>query len=79
VGGPFWQVLKGRKDGRVSSASLVPGNLPRPTQSLDELAAVFARKGFTRDEMVVLSGPCERIYRCGILNGTSPQIADLMV
>jgi peroxidase len=57
VGGPFWQVLKGRKDGRVSSAALVPGNLPQPTQSLDELTAVFARKGFTRDEMVILSGP----------------------
>ena len=56
VGGPFWPVLKGRKDGRISKASLVPGNLPAPTQSLDELTNLFARKGFTRDEMVILSG-----------------------
>lgn len=56
VGGPFWEVLKGRKDGRVSLASNVVGNLPQATMNVDQLTELFQRKGFTRDEMVVLSG-----------------------
>lgn len=56
VGGPFWDVLKGRKDGRVSLASQVLGNLPQPTMNVDELTRIFQQKGFTRDEMVILSG-----------------------
>lgn len=56
VGGPFWPVLKGRKDGRISKASLVEGNLPKPNMGMDQLTNIFQRKGFSRDEMVVLSG-----------------------
>lgn len=56
VGGPFWPVLKGRKDGRVSMASQVPGHLPQPTMSVDQLTSLFNQKGFSRDEMVILSG-----------------------
>ncbi|MCO5606354.1 hypothetical protein L7F22_060542 [Adiantum nelumboides] len=56
VGGPFWPVLKGRKDARVSKASMVAGNLPQPNMSVDQLTRLFQQRGFSRDEMVILSG-----------------------
>ncbi|KAI5057350.1 hypothetical protein GOP47_0027365 [Adiantum capillus-veneris] len=56
VGGPFWPVLKGRKDARVSKASMVAGNLPQPNMNVDQLTRLFLQKGFSRDEMVILSG-----------------------
>eukprot|EP00249_Psilotum_nudum_P006751 c20024_g1_i2 orf=540-1412(-) len=56
VGGPFWSVMKGRKDGRISLASNVPGNLPKPTMNVNQLTQIFQRNGFTQEEMIVLSG-----------------------
>eukprot|EP00250_Pteridium_aquilinum_P008029 c17610_g1_i1 orf=368-1324(-) len=54
--GPTWTVLKGRKDGRVSLASRVQGNLPEANFNVDELKAIFKAKGLNATDMVVLSG-----------------------
>ncbi|KAH7532555.1 peroxidase 31 [Ziziphus jujuba] len=56
VGGPYYNVGLGRRDGQVSKASLVEGNLPRPTMSMDQIIQIFASRGFSVQEMVALSG-----------------------
>ncbi|XP_052194987.1 peroxidase 63-like [Diospyros lotus] len=56
VGGPYYDVKLGRKDGLVTKAALVEGNLPRPTMSVTGLIKLFAAKGFTVREMVALAG-----------------------
>ncbi|KAK9113880.1 hypothetical protein Syun_020677 [Stephania yunnanensis] len=56
VGGPLYTVHLGRKDGLVSDASHVEGDLPRPTMSLDQNIKVFQNKGFSIQEMVALIG-----------------------
>ncbi|KAA8548055.1 hypothetical protein F0562_004684 [Nyssa sinensis] len=56
MGGPYYNVKLGRKDGFVSRASSVEGNLPRPTMSMTHLIKIFAFRGFTLQEMVALSG-----------------------
>ncbi|XP_041008418.1 peroxidase 63-like [Juglans microcarpa x Juglans regia] len=56
VGGPYYNVLLGRKDGRVSEASHVEGKLPRPTMSVSEIIKLFASNGFSIQETVALCG-----------------------
>lgn len=56
VGGPYYNVLLGRKDGRVSKSSYVEGKLPRPTMSISQIIQIFESNGFTTQEMVALSG-----------------------
>uniref|UniRef100_A0A7N0TA25 Peroxidase n=1 Tax=Kalanchoe fedtschenkoi TaxID=63787 RepID=A0A7N0TA25_KALFE len=56
VGGPYYPVRLGRKDGLVSDASRVPGNLARPNMTMDQIIAYFGSKGFTVQEMVALLG-----------------------
>ncbi|RVW51433.1 Peroxidase 50 [Vitis vinifera] len=56
VGAPRWEVLKGRKDGLVSKASRVTGNIPEPTQTVSELISLFKSKGLSVLDMVALSG-----------------------
>lgn len=56
TGGPFYPVNLGRKDSFVSKASLVEGNLPRPTMPMDQIIKIFESKGFSIQEMVALSG-----------------------
>uniref|UniRef100_A0A5B7C0P5 Peroxidase n=1 Tax=Davidia involucrata TaxID=16924 RepID=A0A5B7C0P5_DAVIN len=56
AGGPYYQVKKGRWDGRISMASMVHSNLPRANSSMDELLKLFNSKGLTLDDLVVLSG-----------------------
>ncbi|KAJ4707567.1 Peroxidase [Melia azedarach] len=56
VGGPYYNVYLGRKDGRVSKASYVDGNLPKPTMPMSEIIEIFAKRNFTVQEMVALSG-----------------------
>ncbi|KAB2596903.1 hypothetical protein D8674_032353 [Pyrus ussuriensis x Pyrus communis] len=51
-----YDVPAGRRDGRVSKASDIPGNLPLPTFNVNNLTQHFANKGFTQQEMVTLSG-----------------------
>lgn len=57
AGGPRWEVRCGRRDGRTSLAS-EPGNgqLPGPFALVPELARIFAAKGLSQQDMVVLSG-----------------------
>lgn len=56
VGGPFYKVPLGRRDGLVSQANRVEGNLPRPTMSISQIISIFAVRGFSVQEMVALSG-----------------------
>nr|GMD03042.1 peroxidase 19 [Ipomoea batatas] len=56
TGGPFYQVKKGRWDGKISMASKVRSNLPRANSTVDELLKLFISKGLTMEDLVVLSG-----------------------
>lgn len=56
VGGPYYPVRLGRKDGLTSMASRVEGNLARPNMTMDQIINIFATKGFTIQEMVALVG-----------------------
>ncbi|KAL2524231.1 Peroxidase 19 [Abeliophyllum distichum] len=56
VGGPYYQVKKGRWDGKFSIASRVHSNLPRVNSTVDELLQLFKSKGLTLEDLVVLSG-----------------------
>ncbi|KAK3227526.1 hypothetical protein Dsin_007388 [Dipteronia sinensis] len=56
VGGPYYNVVLGRKDGRVSKASTVDGNLPKPTMPMSQILEIFKKRNFTEQEMVALSG-----------------------
>jgi peroxidase len=54
-GGPYWNVLKGRKDGRVSKATETI-NLPAPTFNATQLIQTFAMRGLGVKDLVALSG-----------------------
>ncbi|KAH7845888.1 hypothetical protein Vadar_007053 [Vaccinium darrowii] len=56
MGGPYYDVKLGRKDGRVSKSALVEGNIPGTTMTVTQLIKLFASKGFTIQEMVALTG-----------------------
>lgn len=55
-GGPVFGVELGRKDGLVSKASMVDGNLPKPEFGLEQLNAMFLKHGLSQTDMVALSG-----------------------
>ncbi|XP_010693446.2 peroxidase 66 [Beta vulgaris subsp. vulgaris] len=55
TGGPYWNVLKGRKDGRVSKASDTT-NLPPPFLNATQLIQTFANRGLDIKDLVALSG-----------------------
>ncbi|GAB2277247.1 Peroxidase 47 [Dionaea muscipula] len=54
-GGPFYDIPKGRKDGRRSRIEDTI-NLPFPTFNSSQLISAFGQRGFTAREMVALSG-----------------------
>lgn len=56
VGGPFYEVRLGRKDGLISQASRVAGNLATSSMSVSEMISMFAAKGLTKKDLVALSG-----------------------
>ncbi|XP_074296702.1 peroxidase 6-like [Silene latifolia] len=56
TGGPFYEIKLGRKDGLVSQASRVAGNLARPNMTITQIIDQFKNKGFTVQEMVALVG-----------------------
>lgn len=56
VGGPYYPIRFGRKDGLVSKAESVRGNVARPSMSVSEIISVFALKKLTVQEMVALAG-----------------------
>ncbi|KAJ6418650.1 hypothetical protein OIU84_001923 [Salix udensis] len=53
---PMWEVLTGRRDGKVSLASEALANLPSPFSNFSTLLRNFQRKGLTVHDLVVLSG-----------------------
>ncbi|KAK6268681.1 hypothetical protein QUC31_012841 [Theobroma cacao] len=56
AGGPYYQVKKGRWDGKISKASRVPYNLPHANSTVDQLIKLFSSKELTVQDLVVLSG-----------------------
>lgn len=56
AGGPKFNVELGRRDGLISQASRVNGNLPKASFTLNQLNFLFARKGLSQTDMVALSG-----------------------
>ena len=55
AGGPYYDIPKGRKDGRISRIQDTI-NLPAPTLNYSELIRIFGQHGFGAQEMVALSG-----------------------
>ncbi|GER47501.1 peroxidase family protein, partial [Striga asiatica] len=55
-GGPKFQVELGRRDGLISKASMVSGNLPGPNFNLDQLKTMFAKNNLSQIDMIALSG-----------------------
>eukprot|EP00253_Pinus_taeda_P001925 PITA_01925 len=81
----WWDVPAGRKDGNISLASNIPGNLPPPTFNVTQLTQIFATKGLSQDEMVTLSGAhtigvshctsfVSRVYNFNGTNTTDPSL-----
>ncbi|KAH9292368.1 hypothetical protein KI387_042445 [Taxus chinensis] len=56
LGGPSWDVLKGRLDGFVSSASRGNGKVPGSNATASQLIQTFAALNLSVFDMVVLSG-----------------------
>ncbi|KAF5748716.1 peroxidase 55-like [Tripterygium wilfordii] len=56
AGGPSFAVELGRRDGLVSQASLVAGNLPEPEFDVAQLNAMFAKNNLSQLDMIALSG-----------------------
>lgn len=56
AGGPSFIVQLGRRDGIVSQASLVAGNLPEPNFTLPQLNNIFAKNNLSQFDMIALSG-----------------------
>lgn len=84
-GGPYYEVKKGRWDGKISVASRVASNLPRANSSIEELIKLFNSKGLTVEDLVALSGAhtigfshCEhflgRLYDYRATNRPDPSI-----
>ncbi|XP_015893830.3 peroxidase 55 [Ziziphus jujuba] len=56
TGGPAFNVELGRRDGLVSQASRVAGNLPEPNFNLNQLTSMFAKHGLSLTDLIALSG-----------------------
>lgn len=56
TGGPAVPVTLGRRDGLVSLASNVRANIIDTGFSVDAMAASFAKKGLSLQDLVTLSG-----------------------
>ncbi|OIW08421.1 hypothetical protein TanjilG_03097 [Lupinus angustifolius] len=56
IGGPFWNVPTGRRDGVISNATEALFGLPAPFHNLTTLLTTFANVGLDTNDLVVLSG-----------------------
>lgn len=56
LGGPFWNVPTGRRDGVVSIANEAVAKLPPPNATFSKLKSIFASNGLDVKDLVVLSG-----------------------
>lgn len=52
----MWEVLTGRRDGKVSSRTEALRNIPSPFMNFTQLKQNFAAKNLTVHDLVVLSG-----------------------
>ncbi|XVE82023.1 hypothetical protein DITRI_Ditri15bG0113600 [Diplodiscus trichospermus] len=65
-GRPLWNVELGRRDGRVSLASEINGNLPAPFANFSSMLQIFKNKSLDVNDLVVLSGAHTiGVARCG--------------
>ncbi|CAL4916216.1 unnamed protein product [Urochloa decumbens] len=55
-GGPYWDVLMGRKDGLVANQSGADNGLPVPFEPIDSIIQKFNAVGLNTTDVVVLSG-----------------------
>ncbi|MBA0862502.1 hypothetical protein Goshw_009369 [Gossypium schwendimanii] len=53
---PLWEVLTGRRDGRISRISEALANIPSPLSNFTTLVRNFTSKGLNVHDLVVLSG-----------------------
>ncbi|KAJ0110729.1 hypothetical protein Patl1_03046 [Pistacia atlantica] len=56
AGGPSFNVELGRRDGLISQATRVSGNLPEPSFNLTQLNTMFAKHNLSQIDMIALSG-----------------------
>ncbi|URD91111.1 peroxidase [Musa troglodytarum] len=56
IGGPYWNVPTGRRDGLISRSSEASKELPAPTFDFTALRSSFSSKGLNLKDLVVLSG-----------------------
>ncbi|PPD96943.1 hypothetical protein GOBAR_DD06044 [Gossypium barbadense] len=59
---PLWEVLTGRRDGRVSRVSEALANLPSPFSNFTTLVRNFANQGLNVHDLVVLSGTISIVF-----------------
>ncbi|XP_027333110.1 peroxidase N-like [Abrus precatorius] len=55
-GGPFWNVVLGRRDGTVSNGTLANAVLPSPFDTMDTIVSKFTNAGLNLTDVVSLSG-----------------------
>ncbi|EFJ24269.1 hypothetical protein SELMODRAFT_232359 [Selaginella moellendorffii] len=63
LGGPFWEVPVGRRDGTISRMKEANASLPAPFFNVAQLTQNFAAQGLSQDDMIVLSGKNTLIFR----------------
>nr|GMD51780.1 peroxidase 10-like [Ipomoea batatas] len=56
IGGPFWSVSFGRRDGLTTSEDAANNQVPSPFEPLENITAKFVSKGLDIKDVVVLSG-----------------------
>ncbi|KAJ8749287.1 hypothetical protein K2173_018768 [Erythroxylum novogranatense] len=56
IGGPFWRVPTGRRDGFISRSSEVLANIPSPFDNFSTLLTNFGNQGLDLKDLVLLSG-----------------------
>lgn len=52
----MWEVPTGRRDGKISRATDVTGNLPGPSSNFTTLFNIFTNKTLNLADLVILSG-----------------------
>lgn len=56
LGGPYWDVKVGRRDGRSTSVTAANNGIPPPTSNLSRLISRFNALGLSTKDLVALSG-----------------------
>ncbi|XP_056699449.1 peroxidase 5-like [Spinacia oleracea] len=78
LGGIYYAVQSGRRDGTISNISEPTTNVPPPFFNLQQLEESFKRKGLSLEEMVVLSGAHSiGVTHCSAFNETHPYYPSL--